>query len=75
MTFTTAMAMVDELPSAISINGVSYSTAGAGADAQQAVARLMFLQSELQRLAALMEELNASRSSVLEQLQVVLAPA
>lgn len=69
MTFTQALAMVEELPEAISIDGVSYSTAGADAAAQQCLARLMFLQSELQRLGALIEELSASRQSVLIQLQ------
>jgi predicted membrane protein len=75
MPFTSAMAMVEEMPEAITINGTSYATAGAGPDAQIAVARLMFLQGELQRLAALMEELDANRTSVLEQLQVVLSPS
>lgn len=69
MTFTQALAMVEEMPEAISIDGVNYSTAGADAEAQQTLARLVFLQSELQRLGALMEELGASRNAVIQQLK------
>ncbi|MBM5799062.1 MAG: hypothetical protein FJ060_13070 [Cyanobacteria bacterium K_Offshore_0m_m2_072] len=69
MTFNNALALVEELPERITINGADYLCADADQASQQALARLMFLQAELTRMGALMEELDANRNGVLAQLQ------
>jgi len=69
MTFSNAMALVEEMPERLSINGADYLCDSADPSTQQALARLMFLQAELTRMGALMEELDANRNSVLAQLQ------
>jgi len=42
---------------------------------QTAIARLVFLESEIQRQTALTEELSTNRASVIDQLKASLQPA
>ena len=69
MSFNNAMALVEEMPDRITINRGDYLCADADPASQQALARLMFLQAEITRMGALMEELDANRNGVLAQLQ------
>ena len=69
MSFNNAMALVEEMPDRITINGGDYLCADADPASQQALARLMFLQAQITRIGALMEELDANRNGVLAQLQ------
>ncbi len=75
VSFNSAKAMLEEMPQAITIDGVDYRVDGTDPSSQTAIARLVFLESELQRQSALIEELSANRMSVINQLKESLHPA
>lgn len=75
MSFNSAKAMLEEMPQAISIDGIDYRVDSTDSSSQTAIARLVFLESEIQRQTALIEELSANRASVIDQLKASLQPA
>jgi len=66
MTFNSAKAMIEEMPESITIDGVDYRVNTADDSAQTAIGRLVFLESELKRQSALLEELSANRTNVID---------